>query len=111
MMGRTSWGNQVGGDPGGAMFRGRAGVVIEVAPNHFASWRLRGAFGRVDMEQEFDEAGFSFEPLIRVPTLTEVRFDLSGYLDWYDDRADRPAWAAATAGEIEPARAIEGRRP
>lgn len=110
-MGRMSWGDQVGGNPGGAMFRGRAGVVIEVAPNHFASWRIRGALGRVEMEQGFDEAGFSFEPLIRVPTLTEVRFELTGYLDWHDERADRPDWATATAGEIESTRAIEGRRP
>lgn len=93
------------------MFRGRAGVVVEVAPNRFVSWRMRETFGAVETEQDFEEihSAMHIYPVYRAPTLAVVRFELEGYLDAAEEQAPRPDWATETAGEIEARRALEGR--
>jgi hypothetical protein len=116
MSSRVSWGHGEEhyrrGDPftPGGMFRGRAGVVVEVAPNQFMSWKMRGTYGSVDVEQELDEIHtWESVMLLHVPTFSVVTFELSGYLDAREDQAPRPDWATEPAGELEARRALEGR--
>ncbi len=108
---RDESGRLIGQPPPQGMFRGRAGVVVEMAPNQFVSWRMRGSFGNVETERE-DHAvysGVQMEPLFFVPGLTVVRFEMEGHLDDYEEAAPRPRWATEPAGEIEARRALDGR--
>lgn len=86
-------------------------MVVEIAPNRFMSWRMRGSEGEVETETDYEDINVMdrIEPLMRIPTLTVVRFELSGFLDAAEDRAPRPDWATETAGELTARREI-GRR-
>jgi hypothetical protein len=97
--------------PHGSVFRGRAGVVVEFAPNQFMSWRMRGSFGTVEVDQDVEEVN-SFAaaaPLMYIPRFTVIKFDMEGYLDSSDDHAPRPDWATEPTDELEGRRAIGGR--
>jgi hypothetical protein len=105
---RDGSGRLIGQPPPPGMFRGRAGVLVEVAPNQFVSWQMHGSFGQVETEREVEE--IQLAPLDRfyAPGLTVVRFQMEGILGALDDHAPRPDWAEP-AGEIESRRALEGR--
>lgn len=112
---RMSWG--YGGErmwsaepisPHGSMFRGRAGVVVEFAPNQFMSWQMTGSFGTVEMERDETDL-FASDRVVRTLGLTVVRFSMEGMLVANERHAPRPDWATEPAGEIEGRRAIGGR--
>lgn len=94
---------------GESYFRGRAGVVIEVAPQRFVSYTMTATYGEIDVTTETEDirSRESLAP-IHMPTSREVHMVLTGQLGTMDDRAERPAWATAQ-GEIEARRAIGGR--
>jgi len=74
-------------------FRGRIGVVIEIAPEFFVSYRLRGAEAMVEMEWEpMDVTPWDVLAPTRVGPAS-VRMELAGYLDSHERQAPRPEWA------------------
>lgn len=94
-MSRMSWGHGLGA-PGDAFFRGRAGVVIEMAPNQFCSYVMTGTFGEIEIQRDV-ETIHSWEILspIYVPMPAEVHMVLTGTLSSMEEAAQRPAWARA----------------
>lgn len=105
MSGSANWGIP---DGFGTAFRGRAGVVIEFAPNQFASYVMNGTWGEVEIEREVNTVHDTWEHAIYIPGPTEVRMVLNGTLSSMEQEADRPAWARAEH-VLDHRRAIEGR--
>jgi hypothetical protein len=95
-MNRMSWGmgEQRAGRPGDAFFRGRAGVVLEVAPNRFCSYVMIGTHGEITIEQDFDDRIAPLDVLsLYRPTVREVHMVLRGTLSSQEEQAEQPAWA------------------
>lgn len=87
----------------GAAFNGRVGVIIEVAPNQFVQYVLKGVQGTIDVELADPEA-ISVSDLLSpiwatAPSL--VTMHLTGYLASREE-AERPAWVAPEpAGQLD----------
>lgn len=87
---RATW-----GEPGmfDSAFRGRAGGVIEIAPNRYVQYVLLGTHGEIDIRSESEEVS-DWGMSIRMPTTREVHMVLTGTLSSKEE-AERPAWATA----------------
>lgn len=86
-------------------FRGRVGMVIEVGPQQFVSYRLRGVQVTTEHVQERDDF-YAYDFLARTrsrPTL--VRMEIEGYLD-SQEWTTPPSWAEEPQGEIEATRQL-----
>ena len=103
------WG-EPGFELGSSAFRGRAGVVIEVAPNQFVSYVMTGTHGTLEIESD-TEAIYSTDylnPVAYIPISRIIRMEIEGYLASQEDMADRPSWARAEH-EIEGRPMLKGR--
>lgn len=92
-----------------AMFNGRVGVIIEVAPNRFYQYVLKEVEADVRLARESEpiSAGEVLSPYLRGPMI--VTMNLRGRLVSRDE-AERPAWVPPEPpAEIETRRALEQR--
>jgi hypothetical protein len=91
-----SWGmgEQRAGGPWNAFFRGRAGVVLEMAPNMFCSYVMTATHGSMDIGHDYHDSVFDILTLHR-PSSLEVHMVLNGTLSILEEQAERPAWARA----------------
>lgn len=96
---------------GGSPFRGRAGLVIEVAPRQFMRYVLRGVTGDMEITTDYEDVrhGEYLAPIRSVPISRLVVVNLQGHLSGMEEEADRPTWVTDVAGELEARRALEGR--
>jgi hypothetical protein len=90
-------------------FRGRAGVLLEFAPNKFAQYVMRTHECEISIDQEVETIWDGPLSPIRIPTSRQIRMVLEGTLTSLDEMRERPAWATAQP-EIEARRELEQRR-
>lgn len=91
---------------GKAYFRGRVGVIIEIAPNQFAQYVINDSEASIVIERDSIQHDWSgpLGPVMFGPTY--VTMNLTGVLA-SNERTEPPVWAERTA-EIEARPAIEG---
>lgn len=85
--------------PPGQVFNGRAGVIIEVAPGHWVTYRLHRIDGTVDLERQTPEPirlEDWYEPLRQAPTAWRARIMIEGDVMSEPEPCARPDWATDT---------------
>lgn len=95
---------------GTSEFRGRVGLVIEVAPNMFATYVMTEARGTLEINAEVAHVYGAdvLTPIASYSTGRMLRIEAEGPLIGQEFRCDRPAWMTAPE-EIEARRELGGR--